>query len=143
MGKKLEEEFKNLEEDGAENPETVARKKKEEILEFARNIPVIRHLCNKGLKSRHWEALTWRLQPDRDAKSDQYLSGTENTLKDLLDLGIAEHINFVSELSNKASKEFAHEQELDKMLQEWNHIVFEFKEQGDSSILQNVDPTIA
>jgi dynein heavy chain len=39
-------------------PEKIANDLKSELLKFRDYLPVIRALCNPGLKSRHWDKIT-------------------------------------------------------------------------------------
>lgn len=49
----------------------------------------------------------------------------ESTLSDMIDLGLTKHITKLEEIGVTASREFALEQSLRKMKQEWLEICFE------------------
>ena len=74
-------------------------------------LPLISSLCNKGLRDRHWKAVSdvlgYRFKPDE-----------KTTLKSVLSDGLDSKLEELEEISGQASKEFSLEKAPDEMLAE-------------------------
>ncbi|KAG7477961.1 hypothetical protein MATL_G00075170 [Megalops atlanticus] len=104
------------------------------IEEFRPYIPLIQGLRNPGMRSRHWEVLSQRI--DMQVKPKANL-----TLTRCLELGLQNHVEDIAQVAEIAGKEFAIEQALDKMEQEWSPVQFEvlpYKDTG-TYILKSPD----
>ena len=106
----------------------------EEMKEFREHIPVISIMCNRGMRSRHWKQMSdiagFDLTPD---------AGT--TLRKMLKLSLEEYMEQFEGISAAATKEFSLEKAMNKMLEEWDDVVFNliaYRETG-VSILASVD----
>lgn len=99
-----------------------------EVVSFKAYIPLIYALRNPGMRARHWHALTEAL-------------GAEWAPEDSFTLAAADELGFLEERALKeivkaadvAGKEFAIEQALDKMVQDWEHVelgVLAYRETG-------------
>lgn len=98
----------------------------EEIKEFQKNVPLIRCLCNPGLKSRHWEEITKivnvPISADKDMQLRRLLSDTE----------IMKFLPQIEDISDNASKEFGIEKILNKMMDDWSKVLAELKTWKDT-----------
>ncbi|XP_068442262.1 dynein axonemal heavy chain 1 [Clinocottus analis] len=105
--------------------------------EFRPFIHLIQGLRNPGMKSRHWEILSERIQ--------MKVRPTANlTLSQCLDLGLQKHVEDITHVADVAGKEYAIEQALEKMEQEWSAILFDvlpYKETG-TYILKSMDEVL-
>ncbi|XP_022600673.1 LOW QUALITY PROTEIN: dynein heavy chain 1, axonemal-like [Seriola dumerili] len=110
---------------------TVIRNKIEDFLPY---IPLIQGLRNPGMKSRHWEMLSERIQMKVKPKANL-------TLSRCLELGLQNHVDDIAHVAEVAGKEYTIEQALEKMEQEWTTVVFDvlpYKETG-TYILKSPD----
>ncbi|KAL2633853.1 hypothetical protein R1flu_005332 [Riccia fluitans] len=100
-------------------PAKVAVALKALIDRFKEFLPLLRCLCNPGLRARHFlkisEVVGFEVHND---------DGTN--FRQLLRLQIDEHIVKLEEVSEMASKEFALERNLDTMEADWKPLTFEF-----------------
>jgi dynein heavy chain len=106
----------------------VAKKIKEEMEEFKPYIPLIQSLRNPGMRDRHWDTLSTNL--DIKFKLDEKL-----TLTDLLKMNLMDKIESIAKVCDVAGKEYAIENALDKMDEEWRSIQLEiipYKDTGTS-----------
>ncbi|XP_036957739.1 dynein heavy chain 1, axonemal isoform X2 [Acanthopagrus latus] len=96
------------------------------IEDFRPHIPLIRGLRNPGMRSRHWQMLSERIQMDAKHKANVSFSHC-------LELGLQNHVDDIVHVSEMAWKEYAIEQALSKIEQEWSAVVFDvlpYKETG-------------
>ena len=93
---------------------------------FREFIPVIRALCNPGLKPRHMEDI--RKLIDKVIEKNEKLST-------LLKLGIEKHKDKLEEISEAAQKEYSNEKTLNKMNEDWAPVEFTCKDWKGSYIL--------
>jgi dynein heavy chain len=102
---------------------------KERVDEFQQSLPLIRALCQKGLKERHWTSIAdvigFPIKPE----------DRTNTLSRLVDLGIETHLEGLEAISEMAGKEFGIETKVNQMQQEWMPLAFEFFEKGGTYIV--------
>eukprot|EP00960_Hanusia_phi_P026860 746504-Hanusia_phi.AAC.16 len=112
-----------------------AQKLWKEIEEFKPFMPTITALRNPGLRGRHWNLMSselgFEIHPDKNL----------NSLKDLVEMKLIEHEESLVKVSDSASKEFAIESALDKMMKEWSTMEFEivpYRETG-TYVLKGAD----
>ncbi|KAJ7998998.1 hypothetical protein DPEC_G00210820 [Dallia pectoralis] len=104
------------------------------IAAFRPHIPLIQGLRNPGMRGRHWTLLSERIK--MNVKYEANL-----TFSRCLELGLQNHVEEISQVAEVAGKEFAIEQDLDKMEREWSTVAFEvlpYKETG-TYILKSPD----
>ncbi|XP_026131005.1 dynein heavy chain 1, axonemal isoform X1 [Carassius auratus] len=112
----------------------VASEIRTKIEEFRPFIPLIRGLRNPGMRNRHWELLSERI--NMNIKSTANL-----TFSLCLELGLQNHAEEITQVAQEAGKEYAIEQALIKMEKEWSTVMFEvmpYKETG-TYILKSPD----
>ncbi|TMS18883.1 Dynein heavy chain 1, axonemal [Larimichthys crocea] len=96
------------------------------IEEFRHYIPLIQGLRNPGMRSRHWEMLSERIQMKVQPKANL-------TFSRCLELGLQNYVNDIAHVAEVAGKEYTIEQALEKMEQEWSTVNFDvlpYKETG-------------
>ncbi|KAL0978572.1 hypothetical protein UPYG_G00172390 [Umbra pygmaea] len=104
------------------------------IEEFRPYIPLFQGLRNPGMRSRHWQLLSERINMNVQPKANL-------TFKRCLELGLQNHVEDIAGVAEVAGKEYAIEQALDKMEHEWSTVAFEvmpYKETG-TYILKSPD----
>ncbi|XP_040015424.1 dynein heavy chain 1, axonemal [Xiphias gladius] len=104
------------------------------IEDFCPHIPLIQGLRNPGMRSRHWEILSERIQMKVKPKASL-------TFSRCLELGLQNHVDDIAHVAEVAGKEYSIEQALEKMEQEWATVVFDvlpYKETG-TYILKSPD----
>ncbi|KAI7795154.1 dynein axonemal heavy chain 1 [Triplophysa rosa] len=114
--------------------QVVATEIRAKIEEFRPFIPLIRGLGNSGMRSRHWELLSERINVNVKLKANLNFS-------QCLELGLQDHVEEITRVAQEAGKEFAIEQALNKMEEEWSTVMFEvmpYKETG-TYILKSPD----
>ncbi|XP_040889376.1 dynein heavy chain 1, axonemal [Toxotes jaculatrix] len=110
---------------------TVIRNK---IEDFRPHVPLIQGLRNPGMRIRHWEMLSERIQMKVKPKASL-------TFSRCLELGLQNHVDDIAQVAEVAGKEYTIEQALEKMEQEWATVVFDvlpYKETG-TYILKSPD----
>ncbi|KAJ1562107.1 Dynein heavy chain 7, axonemal, partial [Cladochytrium tenue] len=115
-------------------PQNIAKQVKEKIDEFMLNIPVIRVLCNPGMRDRHWARMSslagFELRPDGNS-----------SLRKMLKLNLDPYLTQFQEVSESASKEYTLEKNMKKMVGEWDPMelpLMAYRETG-TYILASVD----
>ncbi|OCT85694.1 dynein heavy chain 1, axonemal [Xenopus laevis] len=104
----------------------VAQDIKGRIEEFRPYIPLIQGLRNPGMRNRHWELLSEQIQISVKPKANL-------TFTRCLEMNLQDHIDSIAKVAEIAGKEFAIEQALDKMENEWASVLFTilpYKETG-------------
>jgi dynein heavy chain, axonemal len=81
----------------AEPPKQVALKVKAELDDFKSRLPLVTALCNKGLKERHWEAIS-------DVLGFEMEPNPSFTLHRVLDMGVEKYITELEDLSESAGE---------------------------------------
>ncbi|KAM9856968.1 dynein axonemal heavy chain 1 [Aulostomus maculatus] len=112
----------------------VATEIRSRIEDFSPYVPLIQGLRNPGMKIRHWENLSNRIQI-------QVIPKGSLTFSCCLDMGLQNHMDDVAQVVELAGKEYAIEQALEKMEQEWSGIfidVLPYKDTG-TYILKSSD----
>ncbi|KAG2469298.1 DYH7 protein, partial [Polypterus senegalus] len=115
-------------------PLKVATAIKTKLEKFRINMPLINALCCPGIKHRHWKLMSQKVGID-------ILPEKSTSLKDILPLGLEKHLEELALVSVQASKEYALEQALLQMEQDWKHVHFNFVTYQDRgvSVLAAVD----
>ncbi|KAM7402690.1 hypothetical protein PAMP_017906 [Pampus punctatissimus] len=104
------------------------------IEDFRPYIPLIQGLRNPGMRIRHWEMLSERIQMKVKPKANL-------TFSRCLELGLQNHVDDIAQVAEVAGKEYTIEQALEKMEQEWSTVLFDvlpYKETG-TYILKSPD----
>jgi dynein heavy chain, axonemal len=98
------------------------------------HLPLIVHLRNPGMKPRHWKKISERI--GRTVVPSDMLS-----LMQLLEMGFSDHIPFIKEISEQASREYSLERAIDRMQNYWRHASFQFLEvtRAGSHVLAGVE----
>lgn len=95
-------------------PAGIAHQTIAKIEEFTQNLPIMRVLCNPGLRDRHWlrmsEICGFEIKPGPGRES----------LRKMLKLGPEQWLKEFAEVSDVASREFAFERAIAKMRTEWS-----------------------
>lgn len=84
-------------------------------------MPIIRCLCNPGLKPRHWEEISNIVGITINAEKEQNLSKLQRAID------LEQHLEQLEEISENASKEYSIENILNKMLNDWANVILELK----------------
>jgi dynein heavy chain, axonemal len=84
-------------------PEKVAKDMVEEMINFRKYLPIIRSICNPGLKDRHFDDI-YNITGKRIDKNER--------LSILIKLKIEQFTDKLDEISETASKEFSNERTL-------------------------------
>ncbi|KAI9224435.1 dynein heavy chain and region D6 of dynein motor-domain-containing protein [Blastocladiella britannica] len=115
-------------------PTAMAQKVKEELEQFKLHIPMIRVLCNPGLRERHWQAISgvvgYKFSPEEST-----------TLGTVLERNLSHFLDQLETISTTASKEFSFEKALQKMYSEWEAVEFtaiDYRDTG-TQILSAID----
>ncbi|XP_035245196.1 dynein heavy chain 1, axonemal isoform X1 [Anguilla anguilla] len=114
--------------------QNVATNVRGKVEDFQPYIPLIQGLRNPGMRTRHWEVLSERISMNVRPKANF-------TLARCLEMGMQSHVEHIAAVAEIAGKEFAIEQALDKMEQEWSSVEFDvmpYKETG-THILKSPD----
>ncbi|KAM8930485.1 dynein axonemal heavy chain 1 isoform 1-T1 [Pelodytes ibericus] len=104
----------------------VAQDIKGRIEEFKPYIPLIQGLRNPGMRNRHWEILSEKIQITVKPKANL-------TFTRCLEMKLQDHIESITKVAEIAGKEYSIEQALDKMENEWTSVMFNvlpYKETG-------------
>ncbi|KAJ1515292.1 Dynein heavy chain 7, axonemal [Coelomomyces lativittatus] len=115
-------------------PMSLAQTVKEDIESFKKHIPLIRVLCNPGLRDRHWqlisEAIGFEFQPD-----------ATTTLRFTLTKNLGSYMDKLELISSNATKEYSFEKALQKMYSDWQTIEFNTVPYRDTGtyILSTID----
>ncbi|KAJ8395762.1 hypothetical protein AAFF_G00029990 [Aldrovandia affinis] len=114
--------------------QNIATKVRERVEEFQPYIPLIQGLRNPGMRTRHWDALSDRINMNVRPKPDV-------TLALCLEMGMQSHVQDIFAVAEIAGKEFGIEQALDKMEAEWSTLEFEIMPYKDTGthILKSPD----
>eukprot|EP00958_Prasinococcus_capsulatus_P020419 scaffold2645_cov378-Prasinococcus_capsulatus_cf.AAC.24 len=94
---------------------------RERVQEFRQHVPLIQALRNPGMRDRHWEQLSQVLQVKLHPE-------TLFTLHAGLEMGLVRHRDVIAQVCDVASKEYAIEQALSKMKNEWDNVELEVKD---------------
>ncbi|KAM4675882.1 dynein axonemal heavy chain 2 [Discoglossus pictus] len=105
----------------------VVEKSRMRIDQFKRTMPLIANLRNKALRDRHWNQVKQEIQKTFDQTAEDF------TLENIVQLGLDQHVDKISEISAAASKELLIEEALDQISKTWDITVLDivpYKEKG-------------
>uniref|UniRef100_A0A8C9ZPR8 Dynein axonemal heavy chain 1 n=1 Tax=Sander lucioperca TaxID=283035 RepID=A0A8C9ZPR8_SANLU len=88
------------------------------IEDFRPYIPLIQGLRNPGMRNRHWEMLSERIEMKVMPKANL-------TFSRCLELGLQNYVDDIAHVAEVAGKEYTIEQALEKMENEWSTVVFD------------------
>ncbi|KAF5308293.1 hypothetical protein FQR65_LT06286 [Abscondita terminalis] len=97
-----------------ETVQFVAMEIKRQIDEFKQFIPLIQTLRNPGMRERHWKMI-------EEETGIFLVVTTSTTFNDFIKVGITEHPEAMAKIGDLATKEYAIEEMLDKMLSDWEN----------------------
>jgi dynein heavy chain len=105
-----------------------------EIERFKVHLPLMRALCNPGIRERHWRAIS-------EAVGIQIMPDEYTSLGSLIDQNFENFIEQLEVISATASKEFSFEKALQKMFADWKDVQFGITSYRDTGtyILSAVD----
>ncbi|KAL6609170.1 dynein heavy chain and region D6 of dynein motor-domain-containing protein [Neocallimastix sp. 'constans'] len=118
---KLIKHFKNM-----EDKLKIATKIKDEIEDFKKYMPLIQSLRNPGVNARHWEEISKELNMKIEITD-------KTTLQNLLDYNLLDKLPEITKVCDIASKEYAIQEALEKMKNEWqdqNLDILPYKDTG-------------
>lgn len=110
---------------------------KDKINQVKRTIPVLSDLRNPALRERHWNQLMEEIQKTFDPM------GPEFTLEKVLEYGLDQYAEIISNMSGAASKELSIEQGLSSIKDSWNVLELDivgYKEDRGYFKLRSTDP---
>ncbi|XP_060531534.1 dynein axonemal heavy chain 1-like [Cylas formicarius] len=98
--------------------QNVAIEIRNQIDNFKPLIPLLMSLRNPGMRQRHWDKIS-------EETGIQLVWTPTTTFHEVLDLGVESFSKQIREIAEVASKEYAIEQTLDKMMLEWQNNLLE------------------
>ncbi|GAB1598116.1 dynein heavy chain 3, axonemal-like [Argonauta hians] len=108
-------------------PFKAARAMKNRLEKFKINIPLVKSLCNPGIKKRHWKMMSEKVGFDITPKEDTPLS-------EILKLDLERYLEDLSSISSQANKEFSLEKALSKMKADWETMTLNFIPYKDTKL---------
>ena len=128
---KLEKTFQNQNKTAAKSMAFLFRKN---IEDFRIHMPIINTLLNSGLRERHWDEI--------NSIVGAVLTPNEDTnLQSILNMQLSNHINKIEPISEAASKEQKLENDVNKIIREWNEMRFHINSYRDTNsfVFSSVD----
>ena len=128
---KLEKTFQNQNKTAAKSMAFLFRKN---IEDFRIHMPIINTLLNSGLRERHWDEI--------NSIVGAVLTPNEDTnLQSILNMQLSNHINKIEPISEAASKEQKLENDVNKIIREWNEMKFHINSYRDTNsfVFSSVD----
>ena len=117
--------FESDESPKARNSLKVSETLKERIGAFQAKLPLVCCLTNRGMRDRHWKAIS-------DATGQRVEPNAATTLEQMLRMKLDKHLEVLDEVAGSASKEYSLEKALDKMLADWQPLEYMLKEYRDT-----------
>uniref|UniRef100_A0AAQ5XW12 EF-hand domain-containing protein n=1 Tax=Amphiprion ocellaris TaxID=80972 RepID=A0AAQ5XW12_AMPOC len=117
------------------NALNIATTVKAKVEVFKEHIPMIQVLCNPGLRTRHWDAMSELAGISLETADGQA------SVAYFLSKHLEQHLSSFEGISEAASKEYYLEKAMEKMASEWSHMEFSllaYRETG-TSILSSVE----
>ncbi|XP_075336554.1 dynein axonemal heavy chain 7 [Odontesthes bonariensis] len=108
---------------------------KAQVEDFKKHIPMVQVLCNPGLRTRHWDAMS------KLADISLHPVDGQACMARFLSMGLEQHLSSFEGISEAAGKEYSLEKAMEKMASEWHDMEFSllaYRETG-TSILSSVD----
>lgn len=96
-------------------PKRVAENVKSRVEKFRQTLPVMKMICNAGMRERHWEVVG-------EIVGQKVLPEATASLAEMIEAGLPRHAQKMEEISLVASKEHSLEQALSKMKSEWQDV---------------------
>ncbi|XP_064408838.1 dynein axonemal heavy chain 2 [Latimeria chalumnae] len=121
--KKLNKLSREVKEKNWEVVETTKNK----VDQFKRTMPLIADLKNPAMRERHWNQIKNEVQRTFDQTDDDF------TLEKIVEMGLDQHTEKISEISASASKEYSIEQALEGIQNTWqitNLDIAPYKDKG-------------
>ena len=129
---KFEKDFKSKD---MNDEADIAATAQEQCNDFLNDLhPLMALLCTRGLKKRHWDSI--------NKLTGLFIPYAQNAnLKQMINYGLHNHVEAITDTCINASKEFSLEQAMDKMEEEWAPMVFGSKAWKDTGtfILTSVE----
>eukprot|EP00961_Rhodomonas_salina_P162223 2185234-Rhodomonas_salina.1 len=111
---------------------------KEKVDQFKKALPLIQDLRNEALRDRHWAQLMDQIGKSFDP------TGSDFTLSKVVELGLPNHGELVSTLSNAASKELMVERAVQSLEETWSKMELDVqKYKNDYLKLRTADDIFA
>ncbi|KAF7272031.1 hypothetical protein GWI33_015147, partial [Rhynchophorus ferrugineus] len=101
-----------------ENVQSVAIHIRNDIDKFKPLIPLLQCLRNPGMRQRHWDKFS-------DETGIELVWSTTTTFNDVLKLGVEKYAEEIKNVAESATKEYAIEQTLEKMMAQWDDNLLE------------------
>ncbi|GBG65773.1 hypothetical protein CBR_g52364 [Chara braunii] len=117
--------LKSFEEMGLKIPQDAADTLQNRIQGFMKNLPILHCLCNKGLRERHWIAMS-------KIVGFQMHGDVKQSMKMLKKHDIGKYLPALDEISETATKEHTLERMLDSMENDWKDLRFELVPWGET-----------
>ncbi|KAK7575999.1 hypothetical protein V9T40_012285 [Parthenolecanium corni] len=104
------------------------------VEKFCSAIPILETICNPGLQERHWKKMD-------EALGVSIKRTPETSFSEILHYGFHKYLPLLQEINIAATQEYALEQNLHKMKQEWNNIFIQHEVCPETyvSILTGID----
>ncbi|KAK3803952.1 hypothetical protein RRG08_059815 [Elysia crispata] len=97
--------------------ENIAKTFRGRIEKFKEHLPLINVLCNPGLRTRHWEAIS-------EVANMSIMPTTSTNFSQLLDLNLGRYLTAFDPINESATKEFSLEKALKHMTEAWAPLKF-------------------
>jgi len=119
---------------------TIAKDIKQQIDEFAPNVPIVVGLRNNGMRERHWQQVTDLVGAPVNPEMEDF------TLEKFIELGMVNHAEEVADIGDRSGKELGIENQLHAMQKAWEAVEFDCKEPyrtTETYILKGADEVMA
>ncbi|KAM6899568.1 dynein axonemal heavy chain 3 [Xenentodon cancila] len=110
----------------------VARIFERKMYQFKEHVPVLKTICNPGLKDRHWEKISSIV--GFDVKPDM-----NSSLQNMLKHGLSNFSKELEEIGASASKEYSLEKSMEKMKEDWASLRLPLSAYRGTKIVSAVD----